>query len=148
MDKIPSYINIIISIIYMKKAIITGILMAAAMTAAAENARFVFVTNRGEHHVMESTGLVITFEEGTLVATNSSQTLSLHVSTLASMGYTDEEPNQDSIKEIFTGKECAYYSTDGVEQGKFASIAAARKALKPGVYVIKSNGASLKIVLK
>lgn len=132
----------------MKKAIISGIVAVAAFGAMAQSPQFVFVTGQGEHHVMESTGLVITFEEGTLVATNSSQTLTLPVSTLASMGYTDEEPKQDSINEIFAGEGCTYYSTDGVEQGKFASTDAARKALKPGVYVIKSNGASLKIMLK
>lgn len=125
---------------------------AAATVAMAESPTFTFVTAQGERHVMESTGLEITFEEGTLVAKNSSQTLSLPVSTLATMAFSDGEvtptpnpdpdPDQDGINEVLASENFTIYSLDGVEQAK------SLKGLRPGIYIVKSNGASHKIVLK
>lgn len=150
----------------MNKAILTGVLVLAAAAASAQSPTFRFVTAQGETTVVASENLVITFEDGTLVASNGSQTITLPVTNLVSMNFSDEEvsggetpdpdpvdpdpdePEQDSIQEIMASGECALYSVDGKEQGKFASLEAARKALKPGIYVIKSNGACHKIVVK
>lgn len=140
----------------MKKFLLTGVLALAFLGAKADYTSMTFSTLDDVEHVIDISGLEIGFVDGKLVATSDNSTLTLPMSSLKSMQFsnddpTDPEPEPSAIATV--GADCAssvtLYSIDGVCRGVFSSINEASQTLPKGVYILKTEtGFNTKIAIR
>ncbi len=137
----------------MKKALFIFLSMMGLPSAHADTYDFpylAFKQNNGTVQTVAVQSLVLTFSNGTLIATNSDGSKSFILADLQKMyfttsteasGITDVETPTDSPVEIFT--------VSGIAVGKYDTLAAAKDALAKGIYIAKQqNGSTFKIAVK
>ncbi len=142
--------------------------MAAIATQAKSYAYILFQQSSGAMQAVEADGLRITFQDGNLIATpKTGEELSLSLASLSTMRFADEDEaaigsvaaetgvgvsgnsivvslNANSWVRVFTsaGVTVAQFSTAG-KANTFAT-----QALKGGVYIVKTNNTTTKILVK
>lgn len=121
--------------------------VAAAALSADAALQVVFQTNGGNKTVMEATGLRVTISDGTLTATNNSETQKLAVAELAKMYFAEGDAESD-IREIFASDVLSdIYTISGICIAK--SVSADRIATLPaGTYIVKSDSKTFKITVR
>lgn len=119
----------------------------AAVTAAADGwPKMVFELSDGSVHEVGSENLKIVFQNGDMVASNASESLSLPLADLAvfyfsgTSGISGLMENNDEAVEVFTPA--------GICLGSFGSESVARQQLPKGVYLLKSNGSTRKVFIR
>lgn len=133
----------------MKKALLSCVVGAMAVPAAfGEYTAMTFKSADGTTHSIGSTGLKIEFVDGSLVATNGTETLTLPLTSLATMEFTGENSGINDISSDLEG-ELTLYTTAGIGCGTFKSLDAAKSSLPQGIYIAKStSGKITKIILQ
>lgn len=128
-----------------------SIIIVALLSYLSANAdiyqSMMFETGNGDITVVSAQDLEITFTDTDLVATNADESISLPLSELTSMMFTDREPT--SVKEVlsYTGQ-VNVCTIAGVDCGSFASTHEALSELGDGIYIFTyDNGTSLKIAV-
>ena len=105
-----------------------------------------FTSNSGETYTVAASNLEILVDSEKLTFNNTDLTIPL--SSLVSMEFTDDGDNPAEIDTIISGgnEVITVYNISGTLVGSFDSYAEALASLSQGVYVIKdANGNSLKI---
>lgn len=92
--------------------------------------------------------LVLTINDGHIVATNTNGSLPLPLSTLGKMYFSTSGSTGINANDIQADEEVEAYSTTGVSMGKYDNITAARQSLPCGIYLIKTKRATQKITVK
>lgn len=136
------------SLIYMKKFLLSTLVIMASLNAWADYNFMVFNYSNGEAVAIQADGLSITVEGNQLEITNSKgESLSIEASALASMQFTNTDPA--GIKDILSvGQEITVFNLEGICVGKFESIDHARNSLAQGIYIIKNlKGETVKLIL-
>ena len=134
----------------MKKflAIVAALLMALSMQAY-DYPYLSFQTSEGTVQSVSVNELIITFSNGQLVITNAdgSQTISL---TDLSYMFFSKETNTTGVTRIedVSNQAVEVFTLNGLAIGRFESLQRAKAELKPGLYLVKSNGKTQKVVIR
>ena len=134
----------------MKKAIILMTMVLAVVTKAmADDFPYLaFQTADGTVKSVAVKNLTLTFSNGSLVATNGEGNYSFSLSDLNKMFFSSEPTRIADNTHDSEGDEAEVFTVAGVAVGRFANADAAKAALKPGLYVIKSREGTYKMTVK
>ena len=133
----------------MRKAVmILAVMLAFCGRLGAQTYDYLtFQTSDGALHSIKASGLVITFSDGQMKATAGSESLSLSLTELTKMYFSDT--NGIDMAEIAGSKEpVSVYGTDGRLVGNYQDMDAARASLKRGAYVLKCCDKTVKIAVR
>ncbi len=128
----------------MKKLLILALLAALAMgTKAADYTYLVFTLTDGTSKSITANNLNITFADGNLTATSGSESVTIALTTLSKMEFSnDNTTGIDTIEANVTLDEATeIYDINGRRMPSATT-------LSRGIYIIKSNGKTSKITVK
>lgn len=92
---------------------------------------------------------MLTIANGKLTATNSSGTESFTLTDLTKMYFSTETTTGiKGVSTDSTDKPVTVYDVNGREMGSYNSLEAAKSSLRQGVYVIKQDNQTFKIVVR
>lgn len=135
----------------MKKGFLFVLGLAGTLMVHADDYPYLtFMNTNGTEQSVVATGLIITFSDGQMIATdNSGKVTTISLSDLNKMYFSSgtsaientetEEETKDSEVEVFT--------LEGTSLGKYEDIQQATTALQKGVYVVKRSHQTLKIAV-
>ena len=129
----------------MKKLLLSALLLAAVATTRADSYSYlVFGTTDGSTAYLQATGTKIVFENGQMVAVSGSDSVTLTLTDLAYMAFTNDYTDTDGI--------AAVTADDGDSPSQWFTLdgrAVAHDAgLMPGIYLVKSNGKTIKAIVR
>lgn len=135
----------------MKKGFLFVLGLAGTLMAHADDYPYLtFLNTNGTEQSVVATGLIITFSDGQMIATdNGGKVTTISLSDLNKMYFSSgtsaientetEEETKDSEVEVFT--------LEGTSLGKYEDIQQATTSLQKGVYVVKRSHQTLKIAV-
>lgn len=135
----------------MRKILLTALLASGATALHAEYPSVMFRTADGQETTIASRGLEITFEAGNLVARTPESTVTLAVSDLRSMMFSNVASGIVDVTadDAADALPVTVFRIDGTMAGTFTSVAEAQLSLSSGLYICKkSNGETSKIAVK
>ena len=123
-----------------------------ASTALAIAGDYIYLTlrtaNGGETPLVVDK-LRLTVSNGQLVATNSDGSVTFPLSELRVMYFSNDASGiSTDIVSMPNDGAVEVYTTSGVLVGSYASLTEAKATMKRGIYVIKTNDKTFKIVLQ
>ncbi len=135
----------------MKKELlfIIGTCMSGPVAHADSYPYLTFQKSDGTTVSMESASLVMTFSDGKLIASNGTDSQELTVADLSKMYFS--ESGATGIQDVDVSDadgEVEVFSLQGVSYGKFSTVQSFRNTAEPGVYIVKVNGKSQKIMVR
>lgn len=133
----------------MKKLLLLLSVLLLQSAVNAEGYKYLtFETTGGEQQSISTKNLNITFADGSLSAISGAAMLSYRVADLGKMSFSMNDAAVDMVDACFDAP-FAVYSVTGMAYGTYDTVAAARRALVPGIYVLRyENGATRKIAVK
>lgn len=133
----------------MKQLLLTLILAAGAQMSWADTYPYLsFEQTDGTMLSLNADALTMTFDGDKLVANDGQTTTTLSVAQLSRMFFSAENTAIVDINADAADAQAEVYSAAGVFVGKFANAAEARTKMKGGVYVIKQNGKTFKMIAR
>lgn len=134
----------------MKKflTIMAALLIAISMQAY-DYPYLSFQTSEGTVQSVSVNELIITFSNGQLVLTNTDGSQTFSLSDLSYMFFSKEQ-NTTGVTRIedVSNQAVEVFTLNGLVIGRFESLQKAKAELKPGLYFIKSNGKTQKVVIR
>jgi len=131
----------------MKKILLTMMCVIGLTTAKAYDFSYlVFQTETGATTSVDVNDLTITINGSSLVVTNGSGTQTFTLSELSKMYFSDTAGISDITND--EAEEVEIYTPSGMSMGKFDNLLSAQNQLEKGVYIVKSNSKTSKIVVK
>lgn len=135
----------------MKKELlfIIGTCMSGPAAHADSYPYLTFQKSDGTTVSMESASLVMTFSDGKLIASNGTDSQELTVADLSKMYFS--ETGATGIQDVDVADadgEVEVFSLQGVSYGKFSTVQSFLNTAEPGVYIVKVNGKSQKIMVR
>ncbi len=135
----------------MKKELlfIIGTCMSGPVAHADSYPYLTFQKSDGTTVSMESASLVMTFSDGKLIASNGTDSQELTVADLSKMYFS--EIGATGIQDVDVSDadgEVEVFSLQGVSYGKFSTVQSFLNTAEPGVYIVKVNGKSQKIMVR
>jgi len=135
----------------MKKWILSIMAVIAIQIQAADVVyKYLVVTSAdGTQTALGSDGLKLSFADGQMTAASSTDNKSFTLTSLASMQFA-ETASTTAIDSSMTadGLPMEAYTLSGMFVGTFHSMSALQSQLRSGVYVVKQNNKSSKIIVK
>ena len=111
----------------------------------------VFTSSDGTSTALPADGLRISINGGSLVVSSQAGTTTLSASGLTKMKFSSDNVTTaiDSAADaVAEGGQIAAYSLSGLYKGTFSSTEQMKSSLATGIYVIKQNGKSTKMIIK
>ena len=140
----------------MRKILLLLSLMTAGMTAVhADNyGYFSFQSTDGTVQTFTAQGLEITYSNGFAIVKSGSSTASIALASLSGMSFSTEpgevvEPGTETeVQQLSTASTTTYevWTVSGLFVGRFSERTALQQ-LTHGVYVVRNNGKTQKMVL-
>lgn len=129
----------------MKKVLLVLLMMTGMLTAHADSYTYLtFEKSDGTQTSVALSSLSITISGTTLTAGDQSFALA----DLTKMYFTTADVTAiDEVKAAVSG-EVEVFSMNGVAMGKFTTMQEAMSSLRTGVYIVKSNGKTVKVAVK
>lgn len=127
---------------------IAALLSVVPAVHAADYDYLVFETADGGTQSVAVESLVMTFEDGMLVARNGSTELSYPVADLSAMYFASVPTSVGTAVASSGSDDVVVYSISGVCLGRYGSVAQAKSSLAGGVYIMKSGGSTVKVIVK
>lgn len=129
----------------MKKVLFVLLMMTGMLTAHADSYTYLtFEKSDGTLTSVPLSSLSITISGTTLTAGD--QTFAL--ADLTKMYFTTADVTAiDEVKTAVNG-EVEVFSMNGVAMGKYTTVQKAMSSLRTGVYIVKSNGKTVKVAVK
>lgn len=137
----------------MKREWLTGCMLVATLAAMADDGYplLTLQTTAGTEVKMAVDKMTIAFVNGQLVATNSEGSQQIPLQDMKMM-YFSETATQTVVTAIdgatATDEKVTVYTVGGRLMGSFDSVKEAREALRPGIYVMKTNTKTFKTTIK
>lgn len=134
----------------MKKfLIIMAALLISISMQAYDYPYLSFQTSEGTVQSVSVNELIITFSNGQLVLTNTDGSQTFSLSDLSYMFFSKEQ-NTTGVTRIedVSNQTVEVFTLNGLVIGRFESLQKAKAELKPGLYLIKSNGKTQKVVVR
>ena len=125
-----------------KLLLIIGLLMALnANMRAADYNYLVFTMTDGTTQSIAVTGLQLSFTNGNLAATNGTETLTIPLTNMEKMAFSNDTTTGISFTlDTSTNEGCDYYSLDGRRLNS--------KPTQTGVYIVKAGTKTYKVTVK
>ncbi len=131
----------------MKKILLTALCFAAMASAHADDLlNMAFTTSDGDI-VMSSSGMIITFDNGYLVAANEEEKRSFSLSDVTKFYFTTEATGITTLEADST-EPVTVYTLTGQQMGTFAAGDNLQGRLGKGTYVVKGNNTSKKLIVR
>lgn len=134
----------------MKKILLLVALIATfATNVFADDYQYLtFAKSDGTTMSVEAQGLKITFSDGNLVATQGGETTTIALTDLTKMYFSSEKTGIESI--AAPAKDALYnvVSVSGVGVGQFRSTEEINSQLPRGIYIVKKDGKSTKVIVR
>lgn len=129
----------------MKKVLLVLLMMTGMLTAHAESyTHLTFEKSDGTLTSVALSSLSITISGTTLTAGDQSFALA----DLTKMYFTTADVTAiDEVNTAVNG-EVEVFSMSGIAMGKFTTMQEAMSSLRTGVYIVKSNGKTIKVAVK
>ena len=129
----------------MKKVLLVLMMMTGVLTAHADSYTYLtFEKSDGTLTSVSLSSLSITISGTTLTAGDQSFALA----DLTKMYFTTADVTAiDEVKAAVNG-EVEVFSMSGIAMGKYTTVQEAMSSLKTGVYIVKSNGKTVKVAVK
>lgn len=129
----------------MKKVLLVLMMMTGVLTAHADSYTYLtFEKSDGTLTSVPLSSLSITISGTTLTAGDQSFALA----DLTKMYFTTADVTAiDEVKAAVSG-EVEVFSMNGVAMGKYTTVQEAMSSLRTGVYIVKSNGKTVKVAVK
>lgn len=137
----------------MKREWLTDCMLVATLAAMADDGYplLTLQTTAGTEVKMAVDKMTIAFVNGQLVATNSEGSQQIPLQDMKMM-YFSETATQTVVTAIdgatATDEKVTVYTVGGRLMGSFDSVKEAREALRPGIYVMKTNTKTFKTTIK
>lgn len=134
----------------MRKFLLLMMMLASVAVAHAGDYDYLLLVSKDNTSTaFLSSGLTITFSEGTLTVSSNGETQSFAVANLSKMvfGSNGSTGIQAISDEIGTG-EVSVYLLSGVLYGRYENFFVAKSKLQKGVYIVKSKSKTLKITIQ
>lgn len=133
----------------MKKLMLLAMGIVTGVTAHAYDYPYLtFELADGTVQSIAVDDLTMNAAAGSLVAANSSQTLTLTLTQLQKMYFATSATGISTVATQAQGGPVEVYTLQGIHMGTFASAASAKSALRSGVYVMKNNNGTQKIAIR
>ena len=136
----------------MRKLSILLAFTALLPLSAARAGDYHYLTFRSADGTLLSVGtesLTVTFADGKLIATDGTTTHELALASLSSMYFTEADATAIGTLPATEGDgRVQVFSVSGTPLGTFASASAFSRQAAKGVYVIKGNGKTSKIIVR
>ncbi|WP_278690728.1 hypothetical protein [Leyella stercorea] len=133
----------------MKKFLIPTMALMLAMSASAETYPYLsFQTVDGSVVSLKSSNLNLTIEDGKLVVQNDEGSNKFVLTDLARMFFSQSTETAITNLNTDVNSTLQVYTTSGVFLGGFDSEHSLRRSVPSGIYVVKTNGKTLKMAVK
>lgn len=133
----------------MKKFLIPTMALMLAMSASAETYPYLsFQTVDGSVVSLKSSNLNLTIEDGKLVVQNDEGSNKFVLTDLARMFFSKSTETAITNLDTDVNSTLQVYTTSGVFFGEFDSERSLRRSVPSGIYVVKTNGRTLKMAVK
>lgn len=144
----------------MKKVLLMMVTLACITTAKATGRRtllgneaydYPYLTlqaNDGSLTSLSVESLTITISNGELVVTNGDGTQTFPLASLNKMFFAETAETTGISEAIETDETVCVYSLNGISLGTYPSMRAARSALRPGFYIMKTSSKTIKLSVK
>jgi len=135
----------------MKKWILCLMAVVAIQVLAADfTYKYLVVKGSdGMQTSLASEGLKLTFDDGQLLAVNDNGSKTFTLTDLASMHFSETGSTTGIDKQLTAdSQELNVYTLSGMYVGTFDSMSNLKSQLQSGVYVVKQNKKSTKIIVK
>lgn len=133
----------------MKKFLIPTMALMLAMSASAETYPYLsFQTVDGSVVSLKSSNLNLTIEDGKLVVQNDEGSNKFVLTDLARMFFSKSTETAITNLNTDVNSTLQVYTTSGVFLGEFDSERSLRRSVSSGIYVVKTNGRTLKMAVK
>lgn len=133
----------------MKKKVLIIIAAAVSIGTSAETYNYLtFSETSGAETSVSVSGLSIAYSNGNMIATNSSGTTTIALTSLSKMYFSETSTVGIAINSVSETQPVTVYSVSGERLGTYTDVAALKEALRQGVYVIEANGETSKILVK
>ena len=128
----------------MKKKIILYSLLSllASNLIAADYDYMVFTLKDGTTQSIPSMGLVLSFEDGNMKATNGSQTITIPLTSLDKMAFSDDTTGIETIENT------QMTIDDNAEIFDLQGRMVTKDQMQKGIYIIKTNNRTYKMLVK
>lgn len=133
----------------MKKFLIPTMALMLAMSASAETYPYLsFQTVDGSVVSLKSSNLNLTIEDGKLVVQNDEGSNKFVLTDLARMFFSQSTETAITNLNTDVNSTLQVYTTSGVFLGGFDSEHSLRRSVPSGIYVVKTNGKTLKMAVE
>ncbi len=132
----------------MKRILFSILCTIAACTVQAQSYEVITFESTTGSEVMKAVGTVITFVDGNLVAKNDAKEIVLPLARLKKFYFAGDPASVDALSAETEVADVVIYTLSGMRLGHYKNIAAAEALLPKGIYVMKSNSTSKKIIVK
>lgn len=133
----------------MKKFLIPTMALMLAMSASAETYPYLsFQTVDGSVVSLKSSNLNLTIEDGKLVVQNDEGSNKFVLTDLARMFFSQSTETAITNLNTDVNSTLQVYTTSGVFLGEFDNERSLRRSVPSGIYVVKTNGRTLKMAVK
>ena len=127
---------------------ILAAILALTTSHADDYPYLTFETQDGTTQSVAVSGLTLTIADGNLIATSGTETLTLALSDLTKMYFASEATSIDELTTKLPADGVAeVYTLAGVSLGQ-RTLNTLHSTLDAGVYIIKVNGQTLKVMVK
>lgn len=133
----------------MKKFLIPTMALMLAMSASAETYPYLsFQTVDGSVVSLKSSNLNLTIEDGKLVVQNDEGSNKFVLTDLTRMFFSQSTETAITNLNTDVNSTLQVYTTSGVFLGEFDNERSLRRSVPSGIYVVKTNGRTLKMAVK
>lgn len=130
-------------------ASVIALAVASTATGYAASPWLIFTAADGSQRSIATEGLELTFEGSTVTAVNTAgATLTLDAAELQSMQFSDQMSSVSEIHAETVGA-VTLFDLQGHALGRYPSACEARRALAPGVYILRDeSGLTVKLSVR
>ena len=134
----------------MKRLSILTVALMFALTASSDNYPYLsFQTSSGSVVSLPSEGLNLSFSDKALVAQSGDNTTEFALADLTRMFFSQSATTAISdLTADRTTSSLAVYTVSGVYVGTFDSERSLRRNVDSGIYIVKTNGKTLKMTVR
>lgn len=122
----------------------------SAMIAHADSYPYLtFQQSDGTTVSMDVTSLMMTFSDGKLIASNGTDSKELSVEDLMRMYFSEKDVTGIQNVEVSDSDgEVEVFSLQGICYGKYSTLQSFQSSAEAGVYIVKVNGKTQKIMVR
>lgn len=132
------------------KHLILSLLLTVSLSAYCDTYEYPYLlveTSDGNETKLAVESLQLSFDSGSLTATNAEGTVSFVLTNLKRMYFTNSSTAIENIQ-LLNEEEVEVFSVTGQSLGRYANISKASAALASGIYMMKTSIGTIKVNVK